>query len=346
MSKNTSIIIFSLIAITIVATHLSALEIYIAPITYIDTKEETVISRMEISKEMRTETEKILYGKKIFLKEIRNEELNAPVSIIDAIKVSRDERADYLLYGFIEKKEYIYSAEIRFLDFGKRAISKIFYSTDDIENYERLIKDLSCKIVSYLDTIFDFGLREEKSGKFILSIPLSFGYWSYLSSDWRNTITGTGSISTGLNLITNDRRIYSLNHRSYLSWNLNIEYRYGIGKDDVELKDMHILTLSFPIRVHVESLSKEGGIFFGFGFLYDFNLANIEETYIGDKQTLYTHMGALGSFGYQGRISKRMRIAFDNIVDIGFQSRPMISYSPRIRMLYCIYTKEIINKWK
>jgi len=346
MNKKICIIIFSLIAITIVATPLFALEIYIAPISYIDAKGERVIPKIEISKEIAREAEKYLYGKNLFVKEIKNKELNAPVSMIDAIKASKEERAEYLLYGFVEKKEYTYRAEIRFLDFEKREIKKIFYSSDDIESYERLIKDLSYKIVSYLDTVFALGITEEKPGKLILSIPFSLGYWSYLSSQWMNTVTGTGAISTGFDLITNDRTFPNLKHKTYLSWNLNIEYCYGIGKDDVELKNMHIVSLSFPIRIHIESLSKEEGIFLGFGFLYEFDIANLEKTYGEAGRSLYTHIGVLGSFGYQWRLNERIRIAFDNIIDVGFQEHLMVSFSPRIRMLYCIYTKEITNKWK
>jgi len=343
------IIIFSLIAIPIpipMVAPLFALEISIAPISYIDGKEEKVISRIEISKDIASRAEQQLYGKKIFVKEIKNKEVNAPVSMIDAIKVSREERSEYLLYGYVEKKEYTYKAEIRFLDFEKKEIKKIFYSSDDIENYERLIKDISYKIVLYLDSIFDLGLTEEKPGKLILSIPFSLGYWSYLSSQWMNTITGTGVISTGLDLITNDKTFPNLKHKTYLSCSLNIEYRYGLGKDDVELKDMHIISLSLPIRMHIESLSKEEGIFLGFGFSYEYDIANLEEMYAGDKRSLYTHIGIMGSFGYQWRVNKKLRIAFDNIIDVGFQEHPMLSFSPRIKMLYCIYTKEVADKWK
>ena len=335
------IIIFSFIF-----NPLFAIEIFIAPISYIDSREEKVISRIEISKELANEAERYLYRKEIFLKEIKNAEINAPVSMIDAIKVSREEKAEYLLYGFVEKKEYTYRGEIKLLDYEKREISTVFYSSDDLENYERLIKDLSYKIVTYFDMIFDLKLAEEEPGKLRLSVPISLGYWSYISSDWMNTVTGTGAVSTGLDLITNDKIFPNFKHKTYLSWNLNIEYRYGIGKDEVELSGLHIINLSMPLRVHIESLSKEDGIFLGFGFLYEFDIANIEEKYAGDKRSLYTHIGILGSFGYQWKLNEKIRICFDNIIEVGFQERVMVSFSPRIRALYCIYTKEVTDKWK
>ncbi|MCL2793555.1 MAG: hypothetical protein FWD87_10765 [Spirochaetaceae bacterium] len=339
--KKISIVIFSFIV-----SPLFALEIHIAPISFIDTIEERVFSRREIAREIASGTEKYLEGKNVFFREIRNQEVNAPVSVIDAINVGGKERVEYLLYGFIEKRAHTYRAEVKLLDFENRRIRKIFYSSDDIENYERLIKDLSYKIVSYFDSVFAFGIAAEEPGRLMLSIPLSFGYWNCLNPEWMNAVIGTGAVSTGINLITNDRRFSNLKQRAYLSWNLNIEYRYGIGKEDVELEDVHIASLSFPIRVHIESLSREGGFFFGVGLQYEFYIANIEETYAEANRFLYTHMGVLGTFGYQRRISKRMRMAFDNIVDVGFREHPMISYSPRIRMLYCIYAKERTDKWR
>jgi hypothetical protein len=266
--------------------------------------------------------------------------------MIDAIKVSKEEKAEYLLYGFVEKKEYTYRAEIRLLDFEKREIRKIFYSSDDVENYERVIKDLSYKIVSYLDAIFALRIEEEKPGKLILSVPVSLGYWSYLSSEWMNTAIGTGAISTGLDLITNDRAFPNFKHKTYLAWGANLEYRYGVGKEDVELKGMHIISLGFPVRVHIESLSKEDGIFLGVGFYYEFDIANIEEKYRESKNSLYTHVGIMGSFGYQWRFNEKIKIAFDNIVDMGLQNPLMVSFSPRVRMLYSIYTKDRADKWK
>ena len=343
MNKKT--LLYVIIIIFLIGP-LFAVEIYVAPISYIDVKEEKVSTSIEIAKEISKECENYLLGKKVLLIEIRNEEINAPTSVLEAIKVSKEEKGDYLLYGYVEKKEYTYRAEIRFLDYEKREIRKIFYSSDDIENYERLIKDISYKIVTYLDNIFDLKIAEEKSGKRIFSIPISAGYFTYIASDWMNSVTGTVAVSSGFDLITNDRTFSHLKQKAYLSWNLNIEWRYGIGKEKVELKELNILSISFPVRVHIESIPKEEGIFFGFGFLYEFDLAKIEETYIGEKKYLYDHIGVVGSFGYQRRVSEKIRIAFDNIIDVGFQDHLMVSYSPRIRILYSVYTKEITNKWK
>ena len=340
MKKKTLLILLFIFRIS----SLFALEIYIAPISFIDGGE--VVSKIEISNAIAREAEAYLYGKKLIFEEVKNKELNAPVSMIDAIKVSKEEMADYLLYGFIEKKEYAYRAEIRLLDFEKREIIKIFYSSDDIENYERVIKDLSYKIVSYLDEIFTLGIKEEKPGKFILSIPISFGYWSYLSPEWINTVRGTGAASTGFDLIANDNAFQNIKRKTYLSCGLNLEYRYGIGKENVELKDIRIISLGFPIRIHIESLLNENGVIFGFGFFYEVDLANIEEMYGENKRSLYTHLGFMGSFGYQWRLSKNLKIALDNIVDIGLQNPLMVSFSPRMRFLYSIYTKERTNKWK
>ena len=323
---------------------LFALEIYVAPISFIE--EEKVLSKIEIASAIAREAGAYLSGNKLFFGEVKNQEQNAPVSMIDAIKVSKEERADYLLYGFVEKKEYTYRAEIRLLDFEKREIIKIFYSSDDIENYERVIKDISYKIVSYLDDLFALGIKEEKQGNLILSIPISFGYWSYISSEWKDTVTGTGAVSTGFDLIPNDRGLQNFKHKTYLSCGLNLEYRYGIGKENIELKDMRIITLGFPIRVHIESPSKEHGVIFGFGFFYEVDLVNIEEIYGENKSSLFTHIGVMGSIGYQWRLSKRIRIAVDNVVDLGFQNPPMVSFSPRIRILSSIYIKERTNKWK
>ena len=340
MKKKTLLILLFIFA----GSSLFALEIYVAPISFIE--DEKVFSKIEISKDIAREAEAYLHGKELFFKEIKNKGLNAPVAMIDAIKVSKEEKAEYLLYGFVEKREYTYRAEIRLLDFDKKEIRKIFYSADDIENYERVIKDLGYKIVSYLDALFALGVEEEKPGKLILSVPVSLGYWSYISSGWMNTATGTGAVSTGLDLITNDRAFRNFKHKTYLSWSLNLEYRYGIGKEDVELKGMHIITLGFPIRVHIDNLSKEDGVFFGFGFFYELDIANIEETYGESKSSLYTHLGLMVSVGYQWQLNEKIKIAFDNIVDIGLQSPSMVSFSPRIRMLYSFYVKERTNKWK
>jgi len=341
MSKKISMIIFSFII-----PPLFALEVHIAPISYIDTIEERVFSRREIARDIVNGTENYLYGKNLFFREIKSREINAPVSLIDAVNVSRVERADYLLYGFVEKREHTYRAEIRLLDFEKRVIRRIFYSSDDIENYERLIGDLSYKIVSYFDSVFNLGVKEDVPGQMILSVPVSLGYWTYISSAWINTMTGTAAMSTGLDLITNNKALSGFSRATYIAWNLNIEYRYGIGKEDVELRDMRIITLSLPLRVHIESLRNEDSVFFGLGLLYELDIANIEETYKGDKRSLYSHMGMLMTFGYKWKFNEKIRIGFDNIVTVGFQDKPMVSYSPRVTMLYQIYTKEIIDKWR
>jgi hypothetical protein len=327
-------------------TPLFSLEIHVAPISYIDSRAERVVSNIEVSKDIAREAERYLTGKNLFFRYIKSEGVNAPVSVIDAIALSRLERVEYLVYGFVEKREYTYRAELRLLDFAGREIIKIFYSSDDIDNYQRLIKDLSYKVVTYLDSVFALGILEEEPGKFILSVPVSLGYWSYMSSAWMNTVSGTFAFSTGLDLITNDKAFQDLKRKTYVAWSFNIEYRHGLGKYDVELQSLHIISFSFPVRIHIESLSKDEGVFLGFGVSYEFDIASIEEMYVGKKRYLYTHIGMLGSFGYQWRLNEKMRIAFDNTILVGFQNHPMISYSPRVRLLYSIYSKDVIDKWK
>ncbi|MCL2293351.1 MAG: hypothetical protein FWC36_00560 [Spirochaetes bacterium] len=322
------------------------LEIYIAPISFIDSRTDRVSSSIEIPRDIARESERYLTGKKVFFRYIRNREINAPVSVIDAITLSRLERAEYLLYGFVERREYTYRAELRLLDFERREIIRIFYSADDINNYERLIRDLSYKIVTYLDNVFALGVLDDEPGRFSLSVPVSLGYWSYISSGWINTATGTFAFSAGLDLITNDRAFSDFKNKTYLAWGFNVEYRYGIGKHDAELQGLHIIILSLPVRVHIESLSKEDGLFFGFGLLYEFNIANVEEMYANKKRYLFSHMGMLGSVGYQWRLNDKIRVSFDNLVTVSFLNPPMISFSPRISFLYCVYSREAVNKWK
>jgi hypothetical protein len=314
-------------------------DLYIAPISFIDKLEDSVTQDRQVIKDIIKESQEYTHGIDLFFKPVADTEINAPQSILDAITICRNNGIEYLLYGYLEKGEYEYRVELKLLDFGKKEIVKIFYSSDGRDDYKRLIKDIGYKVISYFDDLFGLKILEKESSKSIINIPVSIGYWTPLNSDWRYAVIGIFSASAGISIIPDYKAFIFAERNCYLVWDISIEYQYGTGKEKVELESLHNIIIRAPVRVQM-LLNKEHEIFFGLGVSYTFSILNLSPLYEDEKRDVCNFLGFIISAGYEWRFSDKISFGIDNIIDIGIQKNLMVNYSPRIRFIYEIYSRE------
>ena len=135
-------IFFSLIKIIT----LNAEQIYVAPILFVDENEE----RYEADENFQDDLTYELNEKKEFLGieviKTRSHIKNIRSSY-DALKLCKEEKISYLIYGWVKKTEYTYECEIRIFDGEGRKNIFTVYAKDGKENYEKFIENISEKIL-------------------------------------------------------------------------------------------------------------------------------------------------------------------------------------------------------
>lgn len=202
-------------------------------------------------------------------------------SSFDAIKACNLIESQYIVYGYLKKSSVNYYCELKLYNKEIAKVQKVFFATDDLDNYDRLVMDVSDKIENYF--IESFGIKTEADKAddlhlFELALPASIYYWGPINNDWSDVLMGIIGINTGIEMYPCLPVKYVKNRQLDISFRLLIDYRYGMGAPNSYSMNYHALAFQTPI-VFNYYLDKKKSVSFGMGPLYEFDFAQIEKKY-------------------------------------------------------------------
>lgn len=320
------------------------LEIYVAPLLYIDETAEFSRNTEMVQSDLLTALWAVETGVVLQFDSLNDNRINPPQSLTDAVTVCRNERIEYLLYGYITRREHNVQAEIRLFDYANRQIKQSFFGMDDNTHYDRLINDIAFKIIVFIQETFNLDIIREYSGMTRLTIPVSVGYWTSMEKDWVDVMLGTVAAGTGLEFIPKDNLFVSRGKLYYISTGIDIKYRLGIGNPMRYEAYNNTLYFTMPVRLHV-SLTRQHEMFLGLGFVYFLELFSMADKYEKSVNYIFNNMGLNISFGYRFAFNRTISIFFRNDFDFLFNERSLITYAPMIGMNICIYEKRAKQEW-
>ena len=321
-----------------------ALDIYVAPLLYIDETDMSRRSPAAIQRDLLSGLWAVETGTALQFRNLRDNRINPPQSLTDAVTVSRSERIEFLLYGFVIRREHSVQMEIRLFDYVNRRIAQTFFSIDDSNNYERMVNDMALKILAYISETFNLHIIPEKPGTTRLSIPATLGYWTPMESSWTEVMLGTFTLGSGVEFVPTDNLFVYRGKTCYLSTGLEIKYRLGVGNPSKYEAFYHTFYFTIPLRLNF-ILAAQHEIFTGLGLIYFLQFFSMTEKYAGVQRHVFGNMGMNINFGYRFIFNERYSIFFRNDFDILFNARVLVTYSPTIGLNIQIYEREVKRRW-
>jgi hypothetical protein len=322
-----------------------ALEIYVAPVLYVDETGENVRDTgRRVQAELLAELRSVETGVALQFGRLRDNVVNPPVSLFDAVTVCRDEHVEYLLYGYVGRRVYNLTAEVRLFEYSSRTVVQTFYGTDDLEHHDRLIRDIASKILQYVRETFKLDIVPERVEMTQLSVPVAVGYWTSMDGDWIRVMLGTVTVGTGLDFTPTDNIWIIRGMPWYLSVGLEVKYRLGVGNPERYESYNHTVYLTMPVRLHIV-FERRHEIFAGLGFTYFLEFFSIADKYADLQTYVYNNMGLSTGFGYRFAAGRTLSVFFRNDFDFLFNEHPLITYSPTIGLDIRVYEKQIQRKW-
>ena len=322
----------------------SALEICIAPVLYVDETGENIRDAATIQSDLVTAFHGKETGVVLQFNWLKDNLINPPSSLFDAVSLSRNERIEYLIYGYVTKREHTIQAELRLFEYSSRTVLQSFFGMDATDHYNRLIQDMAEKIVQYINDKFLLDISMENTQVTRLTIPVSAGYWTPLDSGWIRAMLGSVSAGSGLIFIPSDSMWIVRGIPLYLSTGLEAKYRLGIGNPAGYEAFDHTMYLTMPLRMHI-ALTKRHELFMGLGYTYFLEFFSMADKYSDRKTHVYHNMGLYAGFGYRFAISRNLFLYFRNDFDFLFNERSLITYAPVLGLEIQIYQKEMQKKW-
>jgi TolB-like protein len=326
------------------AAAVSALDIYVAPILYVDETADNSRNTSKVQGELIAALRAVETGVMLQFDSLKDNEINPPVSLSDAVTVCRNEQIEYLLYGYVTRRTNNVLVELRLFEYSSRVVMKTFFGMDDPEHYERLIEDMTMKILKYIGEKFNLEIIPERINVTQLKIPVIVGYWTPIGGDWVSVMLGTVAAGSGLVLIPTDNLFMIKGMPCYLSTGLEIKYRLGVGNVDEYEAYNHTLYMMMPLRLHV-SLTPRHQVYMGLGYIYFLEFFSFADKYDDSGDYIYNNMGLNISIGYQFHINRILSIFFRNDFDFLFNEHSLITYSPSLGLDIKVYEREIKKRW-
>jgi len=321
----------------------SSLNVYVAPLLYID---ETAIpnQNVNVQSDLLSALWAVETGVILQFRSLRDNRVNPPQSLTDAVAVSRHERIEYLLYGYVVRRDHSVQMEIRLSDYNHRRVAQTFFSMDDSDNYHRMINDMALKVIAHMNDVFNLGIMPERTGTTRISVPVSLGYWTPTQSSWTQVMFGTVVGGSGFELIPNDNLFTFRGMAGYLSTGIDLKYRFGVGDPSTYQAYKHTMYITIPARINLV-LARQHEVFVGLGVVYFLDIFSMADRY-ADRQThLFNNMGMNINFGYRFAFNEGISIFFRNDFDSLFNKRTLVSYSPVIGVNIQVFSREIVNRW-
>ena len=319
-----------------------AIDFTVAPLYFVDETADQAIADNNFHKRLLRELNTMAFDARLRFMSTGSTLFNPPQSINDAIILCRAENADFLIYGYISRKNRTIQGELRLLDYEKREVIESFFSMDSNEREDELIKDLAGKIFRFAQETYNIEIIPEAPSFTHIQFPLSMGYWMPVNKSWINLIYGIVRLDGGIQVIPNDYVFAISGQVYYISVGLELSYKLGIGHYYKAWN--HGFIVSNPILFH-RKINAQHEIFAGFGLLYSFELLYVKKMYEDPAVESYGAAGVLLSAGWTFNFKENFYFFVNTRLEFTFYDSPMLSIAPRAGIVFRKYTQEVVDKW-
>lgn len=304
-----------------------------------DGKEIKLFSR--VNEDLKQELSKKWFDNCVDFKSVFNEQTGAVQSSFDALKVCNLLDEQFLIYGYLQKNESNFICELKLFDKSIKKVIKTFFDSDDIDNYDRLTKNMSDKIAEYfIDALkIDINGKKDKDiHPFELSIPASLYYWAPLDKEWSKVLLGVCGCEVGLDLfpeypvLIRDGKTIDFNYR------FNLGYKYGLGNPEYYRLNYNTISVSAPIicNIHFNSLNT---LSLGIGPVYEFNILNFEKKYENFSNYFQNNLGLEFIFEYKYKLRDNLLLNFELDMDIHFLEYSFLVVKPKVGLIWNFYRR-------
>jgi|GEM_PF-3252769 len=257
-----------------------------------------------------------------------------PLSFLDAARVCELGGYPYLVYGYLRKRESVYSAELKLLSREAKRIEASFFATDDREHYGRLVEDLARKISDYFlgDLGMDPGGPPPEPRRNVVELPVAAGFWTP-SGPWDEALEGLFCLEAGLRLVPLMPLAGLKSRPLYLGIGLRGEYAVGRARPECETARLHRLLAKLPLEIFL-CLDAESSLGLALGGVAEFDILRQERAYSGPYGESRSAGGLSASAAYRYALSDRLRLGLTVEYERVFYSEPLTTLASRLCLEY------------
>lgn len=234
-------------------------------------------------------------------KRLSSKEYGEIYTSLDANRACFAEDAEYILFGYVQRNEGNWFANVKLYDHKSKKIAREFYSGDDASHYGRLIDRLTSNILDGLEEatgLFRNETARETTRPYEIKLPLSAFYWTPVDADWRSKLLGIAGVEVGVEIYPLQPRIVV--GKALLDFSLRPEFSYSCATRQSGTYPLgyHGISLVLPLCAHFH-FDMKNSFYVGGGLYYEVEMMSITPKY-EDKRFLCQNMfGVEAMLGYE-----------------------------------------------
>lgn len=321
--------------IGIAACKVSAEEVYIAPITIYGNAEG--LRGKEISETLCRKINEGFYRTVVEFKSGSSEDDKNINSIMDAKNYAVKMGCNYVIYGYIRNNSTSWYAEMKLFNSEEQRNEKEFFTSDDIESYERFVCTLAKNISEYFANRIGIAeLEKERERPAEIRIPVQINYWTPLNEAWIKHVYGIAGVKAGVEFyppIGFEKVPYQ---KMDFSIGSNVDYRIGAGNPNIYKAICNEITIDFPIIAHYH-MNARNSLYAGISPSYRVLIYSIEQKY--EESAVFVQnrfsLGVMG--GYEFTLNDRCNIKFDIKPDIELGTSPRVTLETGVGVIFKVW---------
>ena len=284
--------------------------VYIAPILSVDAGEEGY----EIDERYRDDIYTSIEEQKGALEMMvvkTPAQIKTVRSSYDALKVCKEEKIEYLLYGWIKKGEHTYEGELRIFDGEGRKNIYTVYEKDGAAEYEAFIRNISGKVVGKLRELFYLPAEGNDETHSKINVQAEIGYWTLMNKDLVKYLTGTISVGGGLEVIPKDVVFSWKKITMSFSIGFAADYRLAVSGKEAIKSSLHTMNIIGYTNMYL-NFRNAHRIYGKAGVLYDFDILTYTDKYAEKNTANSGAIGIVGGVGYKYGVSEKVGLIFES----------------------------------
>ncbi|MBP5359266.1 MAG: hypothetical protein J6Y69_08795 [Treponema sp.] len=258
---------------------------------------------------------------------------------LDANRCCAAEDAEYILFGYVQQNEGSWIASMKLYDASSKKTAMEFFSGDDLNHYERLMGDLSEKILAGLEEAAGLNRSDVLNARirpFEAKLPLSAFWWSPVAGGWNKRLTGIAGLDIQLELYPKQPKISPGGHLIDFSLRPGISDSFALGTDGSYPVIYDAVSIVLPFCAHFH-FDMRNSLYIGTGPYYEIQLMSYSPKYMSGEFHWQNMFGLEALAGYEFAAGENIDLFTEVRLDFHFSRDSYLAIKTALGASFRLY---------
>ena len=261
---------------------------------------------------------------------------------LDASRCCAAEEAEYILFGYVQKNEGSWFASMKLYDANSKKTLREFFSGDDTDHYDRLMKNLSEKILIGLEEVTGLNRSDVLNARirpFEIKVPVSVFWWNPVAGGWNKRVTGIAGLDAFLEIYPKQPKLSPGGHLLDFSLRPGISDSFALGCDGSYPMIYDAVSLILPLCVHLH-FDMRNSLYIGTGPYYEIQLMTYSPKYLPGEFHWQNMFGLEAFAGYEFAAGENIDLFTEVRLDFHFSRDSYLAVKAAVGASFRLYRGE------